>query len=72
MTRNCDINFAKKYKVPSPVVQLNRQKYVYKAFNALSFYAQYLYLHLTHLLLPLKVHTKEHVSALSDHHQALL
>jgi hypothetical protein len=35
-------------------------------------YMEYLYFHLTRLLLLLKVHTRLHVSALSDHHQALL
>jgi len=35
-------------------------------------YKVFIYFHLTHLLLPLKVHTRLHVSALSGHHQALL
>lgn len=38
MTKICDVNFAKKCKGPSPFVQHNTQKYVYKALNALSFY----------------------------------
>ena len=36
------------------------------------FYTKYLYFHLTHLLLPLKVHSRQQVSALSSHHQVLL